>query len=513
MFKRARRWVGAGVVGLTCAGLFACASDAPSSSPSAGVTATAVLGAHQARSFRGHHLDGGATDGGSTLNENPVLGDFVLYAERSVALGRNDRVSGGDIGVAAVATSTFGPQLTVGDFSFVNPENDLIAASVQLSNGAFVGDIETSALTNSGAGRLGIVGALPSPMPPPPVAAASATGATNVTVNRFHAQRLTPGAYGALTVNGALFLEPGIFSFTTVTVGDSAFVLTLPAPDDAQPGGTDVRIAGTLATGATARISPLQPDDIWQDGWGPAVPCRRRGAASQLSVSVGGHDGTSGAPTLAATLGPWSSVEALIFAPNGTLSVGDGATLTGAFAGFDVKVGNQANIAYESGLSASAVPQAGTQVLTSYGLPPMSPVVGPVPASTPIEVDIGLPLRNEAALTAIIDQASDPTSATYRQWVSPSDFLATYAPVASDYAQLAAWATAQGFQVATYSNNLGVDITGTAAQIEAAFYVNLVEAERPDGSTFYEPESPALGRPLASRRGARWARRLCCRHQ
>ncbi len=72
--------------------------------------------------------------------------------------------------------------------------------------------------------------------------------------------------------------------------------------------------------------------------------------------------------------------------------------------------------------------------------------------------------------------------------MSTSSFLSTYAPTASDYAALVAWAQAQGFDVASYPNQVGIDILGTAAQVERAFFVNLIEAQRPDGTTFYEPD-------------------------
>ncbi len=130
----------------------------------------------------------------------------------------------------------------------------------------------------------------------------------------------------------------------------------------------------------------------------------------------------------------------------------------------------------------------GSQLLTAYTLPPASPVVGSVAPTTPVEVNVGLPLQQLADLTALVDQASDPMSPTYRQWVSPSDFLGTYAPPVGDYGALVAWAQAQGFDVATYPNRVGIDILGTAAQIEQAFFVNLIEAQRPDGTTFYEPD-------------------------
>ncbi len=130
----------------------------------------------------------------------------------------------------------------------------------------------------------------------------------------------------------------------------------------------------------------------------------------------------------------------------------------------------------------------GRQVLNNYTLPPPSTIVGVEPQETPVTVHVGMPLRNVTALQTIVTQASNPRSSTYRQWVTPSTFMENYAPSATEYDQLVAWAEAQGFRVTTYANRLGLNIFGTAAQIEQAFFVNLIEAQRPDGTTFYEPD-------------------------
>jgi alpha-tubulin suppressor-like RCC1 family protein len=139
----------------------------------------------------------------------------------------------------------------------------------------------------------------------------------------------------------------------------------------------------------------------------------------------------------------------------------------------------------------------GTTYLTAYTLPPPSQVLGAVPSPSAIGVNVGLPLRNRAALETIINNAADPLSTTYRKWVSQSDFLANYSPLPTVYADLVAWAQGQGLRVTTYSNQLGIDVTGTAAQIERAFFVSLVLARRPDGTIFYAPDrAPSVNMSL-----------------
>ena len=355
--------------------LFSCASDAPTpSAPDDSQTRTA-------RSRDRASSDGGGIDAASTLDTNPVINTFVLYAERSVKLGTGDTVLGGDVGVAALATQSFGLQMVVGNFSLVDPGYDLLAPSIQLNRGAFVGDVETSSLMNDG-GVLRLQAPLPSPMPPVPLALASAPGTSDVTVDRLGFQELTPGAYGALTVNGTLLLQPGVFFFSVVTLGDGGRILALP-------GGADVRIAGRLTTGWGARLSPLEPEDGWDNGWGPDPHCQHQ-PASQLSISISGNDAAAGSP-LAAALGPATSVDALLFAPHGTLSLGDNTTATGAFAAFDVTVADDVTIFFQAGFSPSMAGQHGLQQLSGYITPPASsaPVVGTVPDSTVISLAFG----------------------------------------------------------------------------------------------------------------------------
>ncbi len=140
----------------------------------------------------------------------------------------------------------------------------------------------------------------------------------------------------------------------------------------------------------------------------------------------------------------------------------------------------------------------GSNVVTGYTLPPTSTHVVPVAPTSVIQVNVGLPVRDLSGLETVINHASDPLNPTYRQWVSPRTFMSTYAPLATDYAILTAWAQAQGFQVVAYPNNVGLDVLGTAAMVERAFYVNLVTATRPDGSTYYRPDrQPTINLPLA----------------
>jgi alpha-tubulin suppressor-like RCC1 family protein len=116
-------------------------------------------------------------------------------------------------------------------------------------------------------------------------------------------------------------------------------------------------------------------------------------------------------------------------------------------------------------------------------------LVGPVPPNTTIDFAIGLALNNPAGLEAVANQAANPQSPTYGQFVTDADIMASYAPSAADYQAITQFAQSKGFSVfRTYPNRLVLSLSGTAAQIEQAFFVNLNNYLRPDGSTFYAPD-------------------------
>src|ERR1035441_3983945 len=45
-----------------------------------------------------------------------------------------------------------------------------------------------------------------------------------------------------------------------------------------------------------------------------------------------------------------------------------------------------------------------------------------LPAAQRLNLAIGLPLRNQADLTALLKELYDPASASYRQWLTPAQF-------------------------------------------------------------------------------------------
>jgi subtilase family serine protease len=116
-----------------------------------------------------------------------------------------------------------------------------------------------------------------------------------------------------------------------------------------------------------------------------------------------------------------------------------------------------------------------------------SPLPGSVPAwankgnlksATNPSDDIGfrvyLGLRNQAQAEALARAVSDPSSASYGQYLTTSEFLTRFAPASSDVSAVSSWLKSQGFSIVyTPSNNHYVSAEGSAAQVSVAFGTKL----------------------------------------
>jgi hypothetical protein len=297
-----------------------------------------MLAASCADSRSPEHI--GRTAAALSASSSPTIDTFVVYAAQSVTLGTGVHSLAGDIGVAT--SSATSPQLTVGAFDGLDLVHTLFAPAISVGNGAVVGPVDTTTLQNNG-GQVGAQAAYPNLMPPLPPALVGTPGTSNVTVAQGHQQTLNPGNFGTLSDNGIVFLNPGTYSFSSVTLGNNAQLV-------AQSGGsTSVLITGTLSTGTFAQVqAPGQ-------------------SASALTISVSGTD-APGAP--AVSIGANTLLVSLLAAPNGTVSLGNNVQATGAFAGANVVAGNNASLNYQSGF-----PNIALTLATPNPLSPLAPVL------------------------------------------------------------------------------------------------------------------------------------------
>ena len=109
-----------------------------------------------------------------------------------------------------------------------------------------------------------------------------------------------------------------------------------------------------------------------------------------------------------------------------------------------------------------------------------------MPASTRLNLAVGLPLRNAEALDRLLERIADPESADYRHYLTPEQFTEQFGPSEADYQSLIAFAESRGLKVTgTHANRMLLDLSGAVADIEKAFHVNMLFYQHPARGLFY----------------------------
>ena len=132
-------------------------------------------------------------------------------------------------------------------------------------------------------------------------------------------------------------------------------------------------------------------------------------------------------------------------------------------------------------------------------------VAGQVNPNTVMDVSIWLKPHDPAGLDALARNLYDPTSATYRHWLTKSEYTARFAPTAAEANKVAQFFAANNMKVVKVgADNFFVRATGTAAAISAAFHVTLNNYEvngatvrANSGDPYIEGEAASLVKAVA----------------
>ncbi len=130
-----------------------------------------------------------------------------------------------------------------------------------------------------------------------------------------------------------------------------------------------------------------------------------------------------------------------------------------------------------------------------------APFLSRLPATQFLRLNIALPLRNEPELQQLLKDLYDPQSPFFHQFLSVQDFTERFGPSQEDYAEVIRFARRNGLTVTgTFPNRMVLNVTGSVANIERAFRVNMGVYRHPtEARTFYSPDqepSPQLSVPL-----------------
>jgi len=117
-------------------------------------------------------------------------------------------------------------------------------------------------------------------------------------------------------------------------------------------------------------------------------------------------------------------------------------------------------------------------------------LVGRLPATQSMRLVLVLPLRNQPALDSFLQELYDPSSPSYRQFLTVEEFTTFFGPSQEDYDAVINFARSNGFTVVgTSRNHVNLDVTGSVASIEKAFHIALGVYQHPtENRTFYAPD-------------------------
>jgi len=262
-----------------------------------------------------------------------TISDFVLFALNSIYLKSRAVVNSGNIGVK---NATDGPwlnskvEISIGSRANVKDGCQIYGDSVKIGSRASVFDVYYNELNNRGT----IGGEEHTPLEFPvarePEFEPGTPGGEDVTVKPWRTRILDPGSYGKVTVRskGRLILSGGQYHFSDLKVG------LIGAVECA--GGSEIYVQDRVLFGLGAKLHPSASANI---------------DATDIVLYVGGSNGNKGALwsiAQAVRIGLGTNIKANIYAPNGTLSIGDRAKMRGAFIARDIVVGSRASVWHES---------------------------------------------------------------------------------------------------------------------------------------------------------------------
>lgn len=295
---------------------------------------SALLGGSPLRPQRGGRF-GLPNPAGDAVYAWPVVGASILsgfdgvavLGTNSIDIGRESQVTGG----VAVNDASPGPtlrpgfELAIGRGSTV--AGDIAADSIRLDRGAAVGAVSYNTLSkdNASTGPLDTPLALPVfTLLPQFQTAALRPESVDVFVAAGQTVNLPAGDYDDIQIasGGTLALAGGSYNVRSIVFSGGQGNCGQPCRIVTFADNLDLRIAERLDLGSFGSFGPTSASGL---------------TASQAIVYVGGVDGPDGLPR-AVSFGRGSTLDANVYAPNGTIVLEQDTTANGALIGRDVLI-------------------------------------------------------------------------------------------------------------------------------------------------------------------------------
>lgn len=123
-------------------------------------------------------------------------------------------------------------------------------------------------------------------------------------------------------------------------------------------------------------------------------------------------------------------------------------------------------------------------------------------ASQTVEFDVYLPIQHEADLDALITNQQNPSSPSYRHWLTPEEFHARFAPSAAQVNKIKRELNAKGLKV-TEIHTHSLHVVGNVEAVESAFATQIANATFANGKRTLAATRPITLSPTLVSVGAR----------
>jgi kumamolisin len=126
-------------------------------------------------------------------------------------------------------------------------------------------------------------------------------------------------------------------------------------------------------------------------------------------------------------------------------------------------------------------------------------VLGHLPSATIMQLNVVLPLRDQAGLDDFLVELRNPYSSDYKHFLTPAEFTERFGPSQEDYDAVVKYVQDHGLTVVGGSRDaMDVQIKGPVSAIESAFHVSMLTYQHPtENRVFYAPDrEPTVDLPF-----------------
>jgi subtilase family serine protease len=127
-------------------------------------------------------------------------------------------------------------------------------------------------------------------------------------------------------------------------------------------------------------------------------------------------------------------------------------------------------------------------------------LLGRLPAAQIMQLDVVLPVRDQAGLDAFLAELNTSRSADYRHFLTPAEFTERFGPTQQDYDAVVKYVQDRGLEVVGGSRDgMEVQVRGPVSAVEQAFHVNVLIYQHPTESRiFFAPDrEPTVDLPFS----------------